>query len=139
MTLVGAPSTPADEADVQIKTSITDVRRSSDLSDYTGELQTVLSVRLTDRVPAAIGHEPQTGTDFPFRVTVPCAPTEDTTTGSTCALTTTADTVVPGAVPELKRSIWALGKVQVFDGGADSVADTLGDNTLFMTQGVFVP
>jgi hypothetical protein len=34
-----------------------------------------------------------------------------------------------------KRSVWGLGHVQVDDGGAD----TAGDNTLFMVQGVFVP
>ena len=123
----------------EITTSITDVRTSSDLSDYPGELQTVLGVRLTDKVPAAIGHEPHTTSDFPFRVTVPCAPTADTTVGSTCALTTTADAVLAGAVPECKRSIWALDRIEVYDGGPDSDADTLGDNTLFATQGVFVP
>ena len=34
----GNPATPADEADVGIQVSITDVRRSSDLEDYTGEV-----------------------------------------------------------------------------------------------------
>jgi hypothetical protein len=36
------------------------------------------------------------------------------------------------------RSIWEIVEVQVFDGGADGIADT-GPNSLFMTQGVFVP
>ena len=36
------------------------------------------------------------------------------------------------------RSIWQLGQVQVFDGGADGQASTT-PNTLFATQGVFVP
>ena len=31
------------------------------------------------------------------------------------------------------------GQVQVYDGGADGDADTPGDNTLFLSQGVFVP
>jgi hypothetical protein len=29
--------------------------------------------------------------------------------------------------------------VRVFDGGADGVASTTADNTLFETQGIFVP
>jgi hypothetical protein len=45
---------------------------------------------------------------------------------------------VPGSIVELKRAIWALGKVNVNDGGADGVASTQ-PNTLFATQGVFVP
>jgi hypothetical protein len=134
--LLGTPSTPADEADVQITTSISDVREDSTMTDYTGEVQTKLTIRLTDR---ASGGEPQTTEDFPFRVTVPCTTTSSTTIGSTCALTTTADSVLPGAVPELRRSIWALDKVDVYDGGSDSDADTLEDNGLFATQGVFVP
>jgi hypothetical protein len=42
-------------------------------------------------------------------------------------------------VIEAKRSVWELGQVRVDDGGADSDADTTGDNTLFMVQGLFVP
>ena len=137
--LVGIPSTPEDEADMRVATSITDVRRSADFEDYTGEVQVVLTARLTDRLGSGSGDESQTTEDFAFRVTVPCAATGSATIGSTCALTTTADSLMPGAVPEGKRSIWALGRVQVNDGGPDSDADTLGGNMLFATQGVFVP
>ena len=38
-----------DEADVKLSVSITDVRKRSDLSDYTGELQLSSLVRITDR------------------------------------------------------------------------------------------
>jgi phosphatidylinositol-3-phosphatase len=137
--LPGDPATSADEADVWIRTSITDVRRKSDLSDYTGEVQPLLSVRLTDHATTTSGDEPQTVEDFPLRVTVPCTPTTSTGTGSTCSLVTTADTVVPGAVLESKRSLWALDQVQVYDGGSDGAASTTDDNTLFMDQGLFVP
>ena len=61
------------------------------------------------------------------------------TEGASCNLVTTFDALMPGAVTESKRSIWALGAVQLDDGGADNDADTPGDNTLFMTQGLFVP
>jgi hypothetical protein len=134
-TIRGDPSTPADEADVRIDTSITDVRRKEDLADYDGELVTVLHVRLTDRLSGFA----QTVQDFPFNVTVPCTVTADTTIGSSCALTTTADAIAPGAVPEGNRSIWALDKVEVYDGGPDGLASTTAGNTLFETQGVFAP
>jgi hypothetical protein len=63
----------------------------------------------------------------------PCTSTVSSTVGSTCSLVTNADTVLPGTVLESKRSLWALDKVQIFDGDAD----TIGGNTLFATQGVF--
>ena len=46
---------------------------------------------------------------------------------------------MPGLITGGKRAIWELGQVGVYDGGADADADTPGDNTLFMTQGIFVP
>jgi hypothetical protein len=51
---------------------------------------------------------------------------------------TTADAVLPGAVQELKRTIWQLAAVRVNDGGSDGLAAT-PDNALFATQGIFVP
>jgi hypothetical protein len=135
--IVGDPGEP-DDADLSIATSITNVMNTSDRTDYTGELQTVLKVRLTDR--EAFGEQvPQTTQDFPFRVTVGCNATADTTVGATCALATTADSVLPGAIPEGLRSIWGLGAVRVYDGGSDGDADTTGDNSPFAVQGVFVP
>jgi hypothetical protein len=46
---------------------------------------------------------------------------------------------MPGSVLEGMRAIWELGQVKVYDGGADGVASTTGDNRLFMDEGVFVP
>jgi hypothetical protein len=137
--IVGNPATASDEADLQIATTIKDVRRSSDLSDYTGQLSTVLDVRLTDRVTGANSDLAETVQDFPFTANVPCVATAVTTIGSNCMLTTTADSVLPGAVPEAKRSVWALDNVKVYDSGLDGNVSTTGDNTLFETQGLFVP
>jgi hypothetical protein len=136
---IGSVTLDAVAADVRIATSITDVRTQSDLSAYTGSVQTALTLRLTERVPAPGGDEPQTTQDFPFRVTVSCAATTDTTVGSTCSLTTTANTITPGAVAGSKRSIWALDRIRVYDAGPDGDVSTAGDNTLFETQGLFVP
>ena len=47
-------------------------------------------------------------------------------------------TVLPGTVVEIKRTIWQMGPTQVYDGGPDGLAATPG-NTLFATQGFFVP
>jgi hypothetical protein len=46
---------------------------------------------------------------------------------------------MPGAVPESKRSVWALDKVNVYDAGPDGDVSTTADNTLFEVEGVFVP
>jgi hypothetical protein len=134
----GNPSTPADEADVRVGAKITDVRNKADLSDYTGELEARLTLRITDMSSGASGTDPATTVDAPLRITIPCSATSSAD-GSTCSITTTADTVVPGAVPEGRRSIWELGPVEVFDGGADGLASSAGDNSLFERQGLFVP
>jgi hypothetical protein len=128
--------------DVKIATSVTDVRKS-DLSDYTGELQEVSTLRLTDKYNSAEPatqpfNDPATSADVTFPVTVPCSGTSDTTVGSTCSITTSANAVNPGSVLGSVRTIWHMGQVKVFDGGSDGVASTAG-NTLFMDEGIFVP
>ncbi len=135
----GDPATPADEADVQLRASSTDVRLKSGLADYTGELQARLRLQITDRGSGPAGDEPATVQGVDFRFTVPCTATADPATGASCAVNTTADAVTPGVVTETKRTIWELDAVQLLDGGPDGVASTSGDNVLFETQGVFVP
>jgi hypothetical protein len=140
--VAGDPGTPADEADIRIRVRITDVFRQGTppLADYDGELNLATSVRRTDREnsPHPGGNGAATVVFHIPYVTVPCAPT-GTAAGATCNLTTTYDAIYPGIVVEGKRAIWALDKVQVQDGGADDDANTVGDNKLFMAQGVFVP
>jgi hypothetical protein len=138
---VGNPATPADEANVRIIAAISDVRKKSDLTDYTGELQLDQSLRITDKdnAPYPGGPGPGTVTDTAFPVTIPCAATADTSVGSTCSIDTTVEAIVPNAVKEGRRAVWQMGQVSVYDGGADGDADTTADNTLFMEEGVFVP
>jgi hypothetical protein len=123
--------------DVQIKVDVSDVYESGAASDYVGELRVRTPLQITDRFnnPGDVA----TVTTQSLEATVPCAATVDATTGATCNLLTTVESLIPGAVPEGKRSVWALGQVQVDDGGADGDADTAADNTPFMVQGVFVP
>jgi hypothetical protein len=135
--IVGIPANSTDEADVQLAVSLTDVRKRSDLSDYTGELELVPLVRITDRYNGPSQNEPATTQDGLFDVTVPCAATAGDE-GATCSVTTTFDAVTPGAVPEGKRAIWALDALELTDGGADGQAAT-APNALFARQGLFIP
>lgn len=133
--IAGDPTTPVNEADLRLSISATDVRRSSDLSPYPGTLAATNGLRITDRDP--IDSEPAT-TDLSFSVVVPCvAPA--TAAGSTCNASTTANAIVPGVIQEGRRTIWALDQLKLYDGGADDDGASTADNTLFETQGVFVP
>lgn len=86
---MGNDQTPEDEADVLIDVSATDIRNRTGLTDYTGELQAVFDLRVTDGAnsllpPLFPANESGTTQDTSFSVTVPCAATEDATVGSTC-------------------------------------------------------
>jgi hypothetical protein len=136
--VIGNPATAADEGDARFQVSMTDVRRNTTgFPDYTGQLQLETTLRIVDKNngPSEVG----TVQDTPFRVTVPCTTTGDTTVGSTCSVNTTADAVMgAGTVLESKRSSWQLGQIRLNDGGSDGVASTT-PNTLFAVQGVLVP
>ena len=135
--VVGDPGTPADEADVQITVSVTDVRDRTTLADYTGELQARTGLRITDKLNT--GNDSATVTDVPFEFTVPCSATGGgADVGATCSLNTTADAITPGTVTESKRAIWQVDDVLVLDGGPDDDAET-ANNTIFLRQGIFVP
>jgi hypothetical protein len=135
---VGNPSTPVSESDVSMMVELTDVRRASDLSDYTGELQARGAVRITDRLNGSLHNEAATGFDTDFPATVPCTATDDPISGSTCALSTSFNALVAGTVVEGKRATWQLGKIQLFDGGPSGLAGATGASP-FVTQGLFIP
>jgi uncharacterized repeat protein (TIGR01451 family) len=140
-TIVGDPATTANEADLRIQLEITDVRRRTDLADYTGEVQLIGTLRITDRNNAPApggGTNAATVVDIPFPTNAACAATGSPSIGATCAVSTTFNALVPGAVAEGKRAIWALQQLQVTDGGSDGVVAT-APNTLFAVQGLFVP
>jgi hypothetical protein len=138
----GPPLNPnnGDQADLAYELNLTDVRWTSDLSDYTGELQVQAAVRLTDKdnTPSPSPTGAATVTDTSISFNAPCTATGSTAIGATCSVSTTAEALVPAMVKEGKRAVWALGKVRVLDGGADGDAET-GPNTLFAVQGVFSP
>jgi hypothetical protein len=117
--------------DVKIDVNISSVLTQGTLAPYGGELRLESPLRITDRDNSP-GPGPGTVQGFSFPTTVPCA------TG-TCTLATTANALAPGALAAGRRAIWQLGQVRVYDGGADGLASTTGDNTLFMVEGIFVP
>jgi WD40-like Beta Propeller Repeat len=147
----GIPSTPADEADVALQVSATDIRCKAAGApatcgmpnvvgaDYVGELQARVALRITDRDNApSPGVGAGTTVDIPYVFTVPCTETTGNI-GSTCEVGTTADAVLPGAVKEKLRAIWQLGQVEVLDGGPDGDVDTAANSQVFLRQGIFIP
>ena len=129
--------TNGNQADVKTTVSFTDVLNRADLSDYTGELEFVATLRVTDRNNGVELDQPATVIDLPFRFAVPCAATLGRE-GASCQLTTTVNGVMPDVAHEGKRAIWALQGIDVLDGGVDGLAST-PDNTLFATQGLLAP
>jgi FtsP/CotA-like multicopper oxidase with cupredoxin domain len=135
--LVGNPGTPEDDADVAVSVSQTDVRNKSGGSDYTGELNTRLNLRITDQANGNSQVQSGTVSDLPLDVATPCAATGGSS-GGACQANTTLDAMLPGTVREGALSVWQLQGVQVYDGGADGSAAT-EDNGLFAEQGLFAP
>src|SRR5207244_4579848 len=97
--------------------------------------------RITDRnhSPSPGGPGAATTVPFLFGFDVPCTPDPDPTVGSDCTLTTSVNTLYPGAIVGGKRAIWQMGRGRIDDAGPDGNPDTTADNTVFLDQGVFVP
>jgi Tol biopolymer transport system component len=107
--------------------------------DYSGQLVIRFSIRQTDRFDGSATNDSSTLVDYAFSVNAPVADTaSNQTMGGVSSLTTTANAVVPGIVQNTKRSTWQIGQIEVYDTGPDGSAATTGDNTLFMSQGVFL-
>jgi WD40-like Beta Propeller Repeat len=136
----GNPATPADEADVALEFFSDDIFTKA-LADYTGELRAKVLLQITDKnnTPNPGGPGAATTTSIPLELTVGCTPVADPQEGSACTASTSADALAPGTVKEGRRAIWELGRVEVYDGGADGDAQTPAGDTLFATQGLFIP
>jgi hypothetical protein len=106
--------------------------------DYSGELQSTQIVRTTDHYSGSSLAEAATLVDIPFPVKVTCTNTASTSQGALCAITTSANAVVPGSVITGHRAIWELGQLVVYDGGAGGDIQTPDGNPL-VKQGLFVP
>jgi len=152
----GNPSTPTvDEADVGVNINITDVRCSGTTaacpsgqgSDYTGKLLAAAPLRITDKRNGPSESDDGTVVDTQLEVPFNCTMTAGTGVGATCAVTTTIDALLPGAVVEGNRAIWGLGAVTISDSGPNGTGYGAGcpmtcgdgDETVYMKQGIFVP
>jgi Tol biopolymer transport system component len=154
--LPGAPSTFADEADVAIAARATDVvcvavvfaGCSAPGEDYTGPLLLRLGIRLTDQASTiGAGAASATVEDTAFSAPVSCSVTADPPdVGSSCALSVTADTLVPGFAKEGRRAVMSMLSIALQDPGTDGSlgagcppACGTGDESAFLTQGLFTP
>jgi hypothetical protein len=151
-------------SDIKVAVSLNDVRCTSDLASaspgvcpfgalgaYTGTVAAIYPMRLTDHCndlppgvppscPAPPGL-PATVLEFDFPVKIDCAaptPGPPPQPGSTCAIDTTFNAILPGSIPTSQRMNIQVGAVRVIDGGKDGDVGT-PDNTTFVEQGVFVP
>ncbi len=105
-----------------------------------GELRVRGVIRATDKLNGSGPGGPSgTVTDIEWGPNVPCTSSPSSSIGSTCALTTSFNTLIPGSVVGGARSIWEHSQISVDDGGPDGDGDTTGDNQPFLRQGVFVP
>ena len=143
----GDPSTAADEADVHIAASMTDVRNAVDGSDYAGQLALTTGLRITDGANGPSQDEPATVEDFELGVPLSCSPTADPLLGAACSVNTSADTLVPGMAREGDRAVISAFSLTVEDPGADGEllgpgcppACGTGDEAVFLRQGLFLP
>jgi hypothetical protein len=142
----GNPATDANEADVKLVVSITDVRNNPSLTDYVGKVLVTSDLQITDQNNAAETPEPGTVQSFKYEFPADCVATGSTSVGGTCSLNTTANAITPNLVVENKRTIWELGEVTVKDAGPNGTGYAScpptcgdGDETTFLRQGVFVP
>ena len=148
--LTVVPSTCCPPQDLDIKATISDVRcragsacgnaNAAGGPDYTGELESNATIRITDHwnaVTAGGGTDPATVIDIPFPLDFQCGNTADTSIGATCTVNTSA--VAVGAPSgNVDRAVVEISQLQVFDGGADGQISTT-PNTLFAIQGIFIP
>jgi hypothetical protein len=149
--LTGAPGTP-DDSGIIITAGVSDVRCKSGTTacgnandtggpDYTGGLQGVGRVRLTDHYNAMVpggGTDAATVVDIAFPINLECASTADPSTGGICNANASSCLGCMGGIEDGRRTTAELSEIQVFDGGADGLVQTDG-NTLFAVEGVFVP
>ncbi len=149
--LIGNTATQADEANIQIDASVTDVLRA-DGTDYPGKVILGLPMRITDRSNGSSGKEAGTVADTRLAVPMDCTTTPGLA-GSQCSLSTMADSLVPNFARENTLAVIELLGATVEDAGPDAIvlpptdptgrfcppACGSGDERVFATSGVFTP
>jgi hypothetical protein len=145
----GDPVTAADEADVSIQASLTDITATAG-GDYNpnpagADLTLTARLRLTDLASCSgagcsgpYGGNPATTADLDFPVAVDCASTQNPGVGASCAVTTSADAVMAGAVKESQNTSAQAFRLRLNDSGVNGVRGD-SDDRIFSTQGIYVP
>jgi hypothetical protein len=142
--------TNASPREVRTSLSISDVRckpgtaasvcsgaNAADGPDYSGELQLLATVRVSDHYNGPDLNEAATMQDIPDLAVFECVSTADTSIGGLCnALPPACLGCFPP--PDGQRAVIEVTQIQIFDGGPDGSIAT-NDNTLFAVQGVFIP
>jgi hypothetical protein len=105
--------------------------------DYSGQLQLMATIRISDHYNGPDLNEAATVQDIPFPVNVYCHNTTDTSIGGLCDDPGPQCACLPPDLDGL-RTVVGFSQIQVFDGGPDGQASS-ADNTLFEVQGVFIP
>jgi len=117
--------------------AVCDSPNAADGPDYSGEVQATAAIRMSDHDSS--GGEATTLIDIPFPLrAVECANTSSTSEGAICTVTTTANAVVAGVLKPGKRTIWEVGQVVLYDGGAGGDIQT-PDGGPLVKEGVFAP
>jgi hypothetical protein len=138
----GNLATAADEADVGASASLDDVRASSatgadyDPSPSAPDATLAVKVRITDLLNGASLSQAATVSDLEFPVPMSCTATVGPM-GSNCSVTTTVDSVTPGAITEAKASVLAAFRVRLNDAGANGTRGDSDDRN-FAMQGIYV-
>jgi len=174
--------TPGDNMDVFVSATATDVRCSGaateaiwahggslcdasantapSTDDYKGKLLGNSLIRITDHYnggPTFSTAGTVVDTNFPIGTSC-SATTTDATRGGACAVSTSANSIVPGVVLENKRANVEIPAINVYEPGANGSLtagtivpvpspicppvcnfDTPSDEQLFATQGIFIP
>ena len=147
--VTGNSDSTADEADVSITASLTDIQATAG-GDYNPspsgpDLTLTARLRITDLSNCSgagcagpYGPTAATTTDLDFPVAVDCSSTPDPGVGAACAVTTSADAVMAGAVREGQNTYAQAFRLRLNDSGANGMRGD-SDDRIFSTQGVYVP
>jgi hypothetical protein len=139
----GNLTTAADEADVSVTATITDVRAGNPTgADYNPnpsgpDLTLAVKLRLTDLFNGSSQADPATATDFDLVVPVDCVNTAGSD-GATCSTNTSTDALTPGFVGENHRTMLQGFRLRVNDAGIDGIRGN-SDDKLFEQEGFFAP
>ena len=143
MVLRAMPGAPGgvDDTDVALEFSMDDVFTNA-LADYTGELRASDPLAHHRQRQHARARRPGCAPRCRRRRSTwscPARAVRRPQRGLVLHLHHDRRRLVPGAATEGRRGVWALGRIAVYDGGADGDANTPAGDTLFATQGVFIP